>query len=433
MIKPLLIALNILFCINVYGQEKYSKKELIEDVQYFFNTIKKVHVNPYYHSDAVDSIKNQIIKSLPDSMDKDIFRKYLLIQTNNICDSHTGFESFFGNDVFSESNNFIPNVFQIFNGKLSIIHGKKLVNVDSINNISSKLILERFYKYCKADMSPIVRQRIIEKYFSLFYFSEFGNSSKFEISIRNATPEIIVLHFVNFKDLFKTKESNKDFIFYYFQKQDIAVLELNTFRKDKINDLSVFLLDAFRMIDSLGIKYLFVDNRYNNGGSDVCANELLDYLFDKDYKIIYGFSEVKDKGGEIRFGGNTWRRLKQRDYIFKGKLIVLQSVESTSAALDFSSAIKTSNRGLIIGEPTTESVYSYSESMSFNMPNTQFKFRCAQGLYSMPGSNDDVNYGVIPDLYYRFTNDKIDVKEFTELLKMSKKYYLGYFYFDYFK
>jgi hypothetical protein len=431
MIKTLLYALILIGYFNSFGQERYSKKELTEDVQYFFKTIKEVHVNPYFYSKDIDSISKNIIEYLPDQLDRDSFRHYLVTRTNNIWDTHTGLSDFYFGSVVSDSSNLIPNNFEIINNGLLFVHGKKSMQVISINKIPINLILDKFYKYCKADMSPIVKKRFVERYFSLLFNAEYGSYTEFEICVKNPNSQIIILKSIKYKDLFKPKKTAKDFESFYFQKYSIAYFIINTFDAEKSEELNSFLSNEIRSIDSLKIKVLVIDNRFNGGGSDNCVSVLLDYLYENNYTIMYGFNKSKDENGNIQNGSYTWERKNDQEIVFKGKLLILQSTETASAAMDFSSAIKTSHRGLIIGEPTTDPVYSFANAKNFIMPNTKIKFRSAQSFYAMPGSYDDVNYGVMPDLFYKFENDNLDLTEIRSLIKMAKDYYKGYFYFDY--
>ncbi len=430
MIKTFLNVLIFLFCINVYGQEKYSKKELTEDIQYLFKTIKEGHIDPYFYSKDIDTICQSIISGLPNQMDKDSFQHYLTLQTSNLWDIHTGITNYYFVSKVSDSSKLIPNNFIIKDSSLLLVQGNKKLQVNNINGISSKLILDRFYKYTKADMSPIIKQRFVEKYFSLMFNAEFKGFSKFEICCgQNA--QIIALQPVRCSDLYKPFGSRKDFDSCYFQKYSLAYLIINTFEGNRLNDLNLFLASSFKKIDSLKIQSLIVDIRLNGGGSDNCANALLDYIFNGDYSILYGFNRTKDSNGNIQNGSYTWERKSKQEHVFNGKFLLLQSTQTASAAMDFSSAIKTSHRGLIVGEPTMDPVYSFANAKSFEMPNSKMGFRCAQGFYAMPGSNANVNSGVIPDLYYNFENDNINLEEMNKIIKLAKEYYKGYFYFDY--
>lgn len=433
MIKQLLNILIFLFCFNVFGQEKYSKKELTEDVQYFFNTIKEIHVNPYFYSKDIDSINDRIISGLPDQWDNDSFKHYLLIQTNNIWDTHTGLSDFYFAGKVTDSSSLIPNNFKIIDSDLFLIKDKKSYFVKSINNIPSKLILDRFYAYCKADMSSFIKNRFVEKYFSLMYNAEFGGFSRYDVCINNKDSYKIILQPIKYKDLYSPEKINKNFESFYFPRKSIAYLKISTFSGDRFDEFNLFLSRAFQQIDFLRIQTLIIDTRSNGGGSDNCVSALLDYIFDGNYNILYGFSMTKDDNGNIQNGSNTWVRKSKQEHIFNGKLILLQSAQTASAAMDLSSAIKTSSRGLIIGEPTLDPVYSFANAKYFVMPNTKISFRCAQGFYAMPGSNANVNIGVIPDLFYNFENDNLDLKEIMMIIKQAKEYYKGYFYFDYYK
>ncbi len=71
--KYLFNLIMFVICFNSNGQKLYSKKELTEDIQYFFKTIKDVHIDAYFYSKDIDSINKMIINDLPEQLEKDSF------------------------------------------------------------------------------------------------------------------------------------------------------------------------------------------------------------------------------------------------------------------------------------------------------------------------------------------------------------------------
>ncbi len=121
----------------------------------------------------------------------------------------------------------------------------------------------------------------------------------------------------------------------------------------------------------------------------------MDYIYPDDYYFLYGYAMDKDSIVE----GNEWLRNHEIESPYLGKVYVLQSYKTFSAAMDFSSAIKTSDRGIIIGEMTSDPAYSFSNATGFHLPNTGIWVSCAQGFYAMPSGNHNCNVGILPDVY----------------------------------
>lgn len=164
-------------------------------------------------------------------------------------------------------------------------------------------------------------------------------------------------------------------------------------------------------------------------GSDDLVNSLLDYLFTGDYKVMFGYVKRKD-----REYGLDWTRKNLPQHRFDGNVIVLQSHKTASAALDFSSAIKTSERGLIIGKETRDPAYSFSNSRSFQMPNSKIPFSCATGFFAMPGASYDGKNGIIPDIIYNVEQlGTLNAERINSLYKMATYKCRMYFEKEYFK
>lgn len=439
LIKKLPLLLVLVFGVNycLIAQQTnvrnlLSHKEALEDIDSFFDTISNTHPDPYYYSSKkeFDSIQSYIKNNLKDSISPQMIKKLLEYHTNNILDAHTGIthysyslysipdENFvFPYDVRIKRNKFIVKDSAVNLGPLTKINGRNV----------SKIIL-KMKRLLKADFSTRVKQNYMEKYFTTFYHSLYGSSSTFKLSSQNKT---VTIEGIKAKKIIEseTTEKYRNFDFNTYPDARVCLLTINTFGYDYRDKFEKFLLKAFASISESGINDLIIDLRENSGGSDRIVNILLDQLFINDYKILYGYIKKDD----YQYGHN-WIRESYPKNIYKGNVMILQSNETGSAAKSFCSAIKTSERGLIIGQETRDPAFSFSNSECFELPNSRVSYCCATGFYAMPGSTYSGNNGIIPDIFYDVQElGKLGLNELKFLRDKAKEDYKAYFDKQYFR
>lgn len=431
----LLLAISVNYCViaqQTNESDILSNKEVLEDIDSFFDTIRNTHPDPYYYSSkkAFDSIQSYIKNNLQDSVTPQMIKQLLEYHTNNIFDAHTGITH------YSYSLYSIPDENFVFPYDVSIKRNKLIVKDSSVNigpiakvngKDVSKIIL-KMKRLLKADFPASVKHNYMEKYFTTFYHSLYGSSSTFKLSSKNKT---VTIEGIKAKKIMesKTSENYKNFDFNSYPDAGVGLLTIKTFSYDYRDKFEKFILKSFDSISESEIENLIIDLRENGGGSDRIVNNLLDHLFINDYKILYGYVKKDD----YQYGLN-WTRGPYSKNIYKGNLIILQSNETGSAAKSFCSAIKTSERGLIIGQETRDPAFSFSNSKCFELPNSKVSYCCARGFYAMPGSTYSGNNGIIPDIFYDVQKlEKLGLNELKFLIDKAKEDYKAYFNKQYFR
>ena len=438
--RILKVIIGVLFMTNTAFSQinkdlMLSKEQAIEDIQFYFDTIRNVHPFPFYYSseNLFDSILYDIKTKLPDSLSANDFFKLLEYNTNSIFDGHTGipYYSYSLNTIPQNSSLFPLEIF-LEREKIYFKDKKLSKEILKINGVESCRIIREMTKLLKADFPISVRKNYIEEYFKEFYFSLYGSHENFTINyIDMKQPKTKNLKGILKQNIIKeneTQENNDSFVLDVFREDSIALMTVNTFSYENKDHFEHFLQRSFDTIAKLKISTLFIDIRGNGGGSDILVNTLLDYIFIGDYKIMFGY--VKRKGKEY---GLDWTRKSLPQNIFTGNVIVLQSNQTASAAMDFSSAIKTSERGLIIGMETRDPAYSFSNSRSFMMPNSKLPFSCATGFFAMPGASFSGKNGIVPDIIYDVEKiGVINTQSIKNLYKMAIEKCKMYFEKEYF-
>lgn len=98
------------------------------------------------------------------------------------------------------------------------------------------------------------------------------------------------------------------------------------------------------------------------------ANELIRYLNVQQYR--YGGNEWRLGPFEIKNKAQTVANRRYADVPYYGKLYVLTSVRSFSAAVDFAMLVKDNRLGTLIGEAPGNLPDSYGDAAFFALPRS---------------------------------------------------------------
>jgi C-terminal processing protease CtpA/Prc len=318
-----------------------------------------------------------------------------------------------------------------------------------------------------ADISKAVKNRKIVLYFPLYYNLIYHEKDNlFEMEIVNIDGEIInisskgktareIKNDLSTKQLSSSRYKNHYQLDFY--SNDIALLTVNNFGYYELGEEETylaFLAESFKTIAKRQSKYLFIDISQNTGGSDHNAMFLLDYLFDSDYKIFgaiyekkisktyinllrkYNYTEhIRElKSAYSKYVNNTqhvmfytfYERIKDVLHPFTGTIFLIQGDKTASAALTMSSAIRTSRRGLLIGDPTGEPANFYAEIIESKLPYSKLPIACAisHTIFSSGSSHDQ---WIEPDIYLDLDKTELNEQTLNNLIEQCKKEYPHFF------
>ena len=347
---------------------------------------------------------------------------------------------------------FFPCEIQVFieNKQLFFTNNGKNNEILTINQHSANDIINSMEKIYSADISQKNKQKDISIFFPLYYYFIYQEHQYFTIKFRDTLTGISEIEIAGTSlEMVKEKirkqsipQIDKDY-FLDFYADTIAVLTINTFNRSNIDLYQSFLKNSFQQIAEKNCKYLFIDIKNNGGGSSNNVNLLLDYLFSDDYRFFGGVSEKKrskayikkyedkedrkrNKKLQIIVDYGFFERTENVDNPFTGTLFLLQSNLTASASLDMSSAIKSSRRGIVLGEPTGEPACEYSQALVFEMPNSKLSFQCATGYFLMPSGSSDEKW-IQPDIEIDFTEDIINLSTLQKWIDLAGKQYPAFF------
>ncbi len=488
----LLFSLGLIFlsgCVSLISSrrptveinKKYQPAQLKEDFDFLFKTFKQVHPDLFEYTDesVVDSVFALTRNKLNHSMTAFEFYKLVVPFVSQYFDGHT-FLSFpyqFRQKYLDDGGKIIPFDVQIDGQRLFVRENYSSDStlspnseILSINDISSKRILNELRKYKSGRFESFVNQ-YIQKMFKPLLWAHYGFGDHFKVVYLSSkdnqyyTKVFLGITLAQYYSL--TQRDRKDD--YKFQKwtfkilypDSIAVIDLNSFGKeDDLDNFKRFLDSTFTLIKQKGLRNLIIDVRDNGGGESKAGEALIDYLavepwvmFSKaDFRIsrqiktdmipwflrwipiktflrMFSFMYTSMGIKKIEFDSVRTdllhaymkpKELKENPLRYSGDIYVLIDNGSFSMSVMFAAFMKDYGLATLIGEETGQSANPYGGNYFFNLPNTHLRASVPSGRSYRP-SGCNTGRGVIPDIQVKekqkdLKNGIDTVMEFTKAL-----------------
>ncbi len=189
---------------------------------------------------------------------------------------------------------------------------------------------------------------------------------------------------------------------------------LFSFNECVTDNLNEFLKGMFARAKADGVRHLIIDNRYNGGGNSEAGDELCKYLTSNPFaiveKMVIHISEpVRQRDINCDYPHDTTIvvELKPEDYVqpysdnerFNGKVYLLNSRLTFSAAADFASQFSYFKMGTMIGEETGGTTISSGDVVTLRLPNSGMIVRLPFKLfYNVGADENEPVHGVMPDV-----------------------------------
>ena len=461
-----LLLSSIICCIVLSQEKKIDKHLLIKDIEVLKTNLETYHTGLYTYT-SKEKFNKWYLETkmeMEDMSSLDFFKK--LNELNQfIQNGHTFFHinpEQRGKDLLMPSFKIYKDhklfyIKSIKGSKDSEIIGKQVI---SINKIPIAEVFKNLLKYEKRDGSNITQptEELIYS-FAAKYALEYGNSLKTTITITdNGKTEEIILPNIPFEGITQKTDDlfdNGGIVFNI--KDSIALLTVQTFNEIPLKKVKYKsrLKAIFQKIKEEKLKHLIIDVRDNGGGDTESVEELISYIYNKEfvfYKDVYQLHKKWDisiipeiseypknisswtlkKGTDgyyrAMIGVDGKKKVKPSKNNYSGKLYILINGSTLSAAAEFTSFIKQYRQAVFIGDEAggnkTQNTSGYD--LKIGLPNSKIIVAIPIILWKMNVAFENDGHGIKPDYFIKNSiqeeiNNEDRVLNFTyEFIKKSK-------------
>jgi hypothetical protein len=409
---------------------KIPQSQLRQDFILMRDTLQQAHAGLYTYKTraALDRIFDSCYSSIVDSMT--VYDFYVLTRfvLATIEDGHTNcrLPKEVQNDYINNVKVFPAMVFFI-NNRTFIFCCKQNTNLTeaeilSINKHPMDEIILQLFNYICSDAGIQSRKNWeMPEDFQLLYNIIYGTSSSYDIRYKTKTGEIktATLEADLIKNIFCTNLFPRPtkYLQLSYTPDNIAVLTLKSFFDGFLEqtgeNFSHFLDSSFTDIRKKQIKKLLIDVRSNQGGNDGNGEMLYAYLTQKPFMYYASQETVSEKFPEKDHPNLGIQQPKNNS--FNGRVYILMNGRSFSGVAEFSSIVKTNDRGKFIGEECGGGYYgntSGDEAM-VSLPNTGITVRVPMIKYTLAVKklSNDIK-GILPDYpSYITISDLVEKKD----------------------
>lgn len=416
-----------------YQSQKIAPTLLRQDFLLFRDTLQKIHPGLYVYKNkaTIDKMFDSCFAAIQDSMTTTDFYGLISFAIASIGDGHTNcrLSNQFMNSYYSTVKVF-PVMVMFINNRAFVFCCKQnteLMEAEllSINNHPLKEIIQKMFTYIQSDgFIQSHKNWELPENFQLLFNILFGEKNSYTVTYKTKSQELkrATLQADLLKNIFCTNPFPRPgkYLQLSYEPGNIAVLTIKSFYDDLLlqNDehFSEFLDSAFTDIKNRKAQRLLIDIRSNQGGNDENGELLYSYLTSKPF-TYYAHQATVD--GEYTAENHSELSLQQpKENNFKGKLYILVNGRSFSASAEFSSIVKTNNRGRFIGEECGGGYYGNTSGAEtyVTLPNTQIIVRIPMVKYSM--AVKEIGYkvwGIQPDYPVYITISDIVQKKDSQL------------------
>ena len=430
----------LLFSITYsFGQSspKFSKREVIEDLEYLYASLKATNYNlfAYTSEQAFDVAYQETLRSLDkDSLGRlettKVFQRFVAVADIG----HTGLDfpipayseyatsggTLFPLEVAFESNR--PLIRKNWSDNDSIKIGMEIV---SINGRPMNEVLGEIYPLISAER-PYFKQAKVELYsFPRYYWFAFGRQDEFEVELSHeGIVKAYSLRAVDLIEGFEMKRSevlNASMQLKFYEQT--AYLNTGNLSGDE-PQFQHFIDSAFVSIKEKGSKNLIIDLRNNGGGDNSFSDYVVSYFADQPFRWhdSYSFKTSALLKTHVRENYDTtdvfWQEVLNREdgevyeyefgeyqpqapeNRFTGKVYVLVNRQSHSQSTMMAAQIQDYGFGTIVGEETSECPSLYASIFQIALPNTGLSVNVSKG-YMVRVNGSTKEEGVIPDIFIK--------------------------------
>jgi hypothetical protein len=427
---------------------------LNEDIDFLIKTIEEVHPNPYviYNKDKFYNEVNDLRNSIDHPMTRKEFALLLRPLIRLLQTDHTSvklpWEEY---DEYKNSGGLIfPFDVTVDDTQITLAKNYSFTNANesnnilSINGISANDII--------TDLKNLYGIEEIQRQFRFLLWLNYSFEGPFTIEVEDTTfntPGLTASEILKIQE--QQKSSPPKYVRYKYENlgEQIGLLVVNSYGGDS-QKFDAFVKQSFTQMQKDSITNLIIDIRNNDGGRSELVSKLINYIWDKPYKMASRFERKRSKQFDQKLDEiMAWWLTPMlrihpymKDYYktpygqvaitkfdeilpdenplrFYGKVYVLISPYTYSSAHEFACIIKDYKMGILIGQETG-SRQPGSDAYEFILPHSRLWARSATAFSVRPSGITNAQ-GVKPDFKIQPKIDDINqnidtIMEFTKQL-----------------
>ena len=402
--KKLLISFfSLTLSFGVFAQQgRLSKDSLLLDIDFIYSKILEIHPDPFMRisHDSFIQLKNHIKHSIDENETVETFYFKAASLISAIKDGHSvmlmqGFPASqnlrYGNKIFPIDIKIKENrVYAVFDH----FHRDSIsAEIISINAIPMNSLMKPIFDAYSFDKYPDINYSSIERDF-LILFNALGLSdSVYTIELKGIAEPYITYgtSLDNLRESGRLARNNAQTPYKFSKTGNTVTARFQNFIPS--DQLHHFIDSLFQFVVSESIDTLVIDVRGNTGGSSAIIAEIISHLTTEKFKV-YSQAQLKIstyvkeraakrntalfniisgmENGSI-YDMETEYYEKQKEHIFKGKLIVLADRVTFSAGATFAHLIENMGLGDVIGETGGNPIY-FGEFVLLSLPHTKLNF-----------------------------------------------------------
>lgn len=447
----LLLFFSIINLSLLYGQNQFSKEEVLSDLRYLKTSLEETHINLYaYTSKEVfeenyNRVKNEVKKDSFSTLEATKLFQKVVSKVNN---GHTRI-------LFPIPSyiNYAKSGGTLFPLEIAIENGKAIVRKNwstnstvkvgdeliSINEKSIHEILNTIYPQISAERRYFKNAQLENLTLPRFYWLVFGEQKNFTVKIlQNGKKFQYELSPIKAVAEFEMKREDilKHDMKFDVLSNSIAYIRPGDFGGD-LDKYKQFIDTSFIEINRKPYNNLIIDLRNHSGGDDAFSDYLVSYIANKPFKWASRFqlktstqlkehtrkhkdttqaywkSILEHNDGNIYDYDFGYYQPQPEEKRFKGKVYVLVNRQSYSQSTVTAAQIQDYGFGYIVGEETGEFPNLYASIYNYPLPNTGVVVEVSKGKIERISKIDN-NNGVMPDIQIKdhLLDDKDEILEF---------------------
>lgn len=445
------------------AEQKFSARELQNDLLYMAQTMENVHVN-LYHSTSKEKfwqLKDSIAGKFRDSMTATEAWPLFARLMGAVNEGHGEID--YPADFLAKVQSGLIEVFPVLikglqNDRLIVNYNlsgdsnlKRDDEIIAINGIKVPQLLEQISAGL-GGLKNWKETRVLGDFITYLYLYRITPPFTIDYVQNNSTKSIQVnaITFQTLKErvteIRKTLPATPPAVPYsYTTMDDIGYFDFRTMNTD-YEKFKIFVDSVFTTIKKSSISGLIIDLRKNGGGNSNLGYLLLKYISNKSFRMAGGSKwkvsqELKnfyidaDEDYKERTKSKPWNKyLKKANGTvitadagkpappgknplrYDGKVCFLVGAKTFSSANMTANAVQDYKLATLIGEPTGEVPNDYGEIFTFKLPNTKIVVRTTSTFFTRANGEESDTNPVLPDILIKQnpSSAKDDVLEFAK-------------------